>query len=444
MPRWSPFDAAADRRLVHGLHEGDERALGDLYDAYAERVYDYARSLTGDDRAAADVVHDTFVDACRRAPRLRGRVGLGAWLYGAARRRCLQRVRGGEPTIGETALGDADGAPAVLADLTPADRELVLLADRHGLGPADAAAVTGLGVRRVRTRTDRARLRLDAAEEPEPEDAGSTVAVAAARTPDAGLAAPPPVLPAALRHRVMHTATDPELAGYRADIAARGGVLTPAGMPTQPDQTSPFTRRWLFAGGGMAGVLVTAVVAVLLIGPGGMGTTLYWPPGRDRHAPPTSAGPSGGTSGGGRTAPAPGQGDPRALPGPSSSSNVPGRTAPPASRPGTRPSSPGGSSPSPRVGTLSVEESTVKLYGTKVGRITLHAAGGPVTWRGVASSDQVTLSPAAGTLAPGGTGALTVTLKAGLLNLPGRATVTFADENGALHQVAVEWGASLL
>ncbi|NEA23193.1 hypothetical protein G3I70_11905, partial [Actinomadura bangladeshensis] len=51
-------------------------------------------------------------------------------------------------------------------------------------------------------------------------------------SPDALLRrAPAPVLPAALRHRVMHTATDPELAGYRADIAARGGALTPSGLP---------------------------------------------------------------------------------------------------------------------------------------------------------------------------------------------------------------------
>lgn len=62
--------------------------------------------------------------------------------------------------------------------------------------------------------------------------------------------APAPILPAALRHRVMHTATDPELAGYRADIAARGGTLTPSDLPSQPDVPSPFTRRWMFTGEG--------------------------------------------------------------------------------------------------------------------------------------------------------------------------------------------------
>ncbi|MFC0040685.1 RNA polymerase sigma factor [Actinomadura rayongensis] len=574
MPRWSPFDAAADRRLVHGLHEGDDRALRDLYDAYAERLFDYASSLTGDRRTAADVVHDAFVDACRRAPRMRTvRVGLGAWLYGAVRRRCLRQDVTGTPTFPDAAPAAA-ALLAALADLDPADQELIVLAERHGLTPADAAAATGVSLRRVRTRLDHARAHLATTEPPAPdaqpaavaasaaappaaaspapsaaappadtvappaaaspggpaappgdapadafgalpaepaappaepaarsgepaarsgdpaalpgdpagrsgrpgatvggasgeaggsgggalpvlaEDDEDSVAVLAARDPrpvtgPAGLAAPaPPVLPASLRHRFMHTATDPELAGYRADIAARGGTLTPDGMPTQPDVTSPFTRRWLFTGGGMLGALVTAVVAVLLMGPGIAGTTTYWPPGRPKETPRTTVGPSGGTTG--SPTPQPTARAPRLRAG--APPLTPGASGTPSDTPEQGPGRPGGGppgggpsgAPGPRDGTLRVDQAKVELYGTKTARITLHATGGPVSWQGVASSEQLTLSPAAGTLADGGTGALTVTLQTGLLNLPGKATVTFADARGALHQVAVEWGASLL
>ncbi|WP_235828109.1 RNA polymerase sigma factor [Actinomadura rubteroloni] len=577
--------------------------MRDLYDAYAERLFDYASSLTGDRRAAADVVHDAFVDACRRAPRMRtGRAGLGAWLYGAVRRRCLRQDVTGTPTFPDASPSAAPLLTA-LADLDPADQELIVLAERHGLTPADAAAATGASLRRVRTRLDHARAHLTPPPTPAPTtpsttappgdaspatastapptasaappgvpatasaapstasgalpgdptappgvpaapsaatppatapaaapsgasgalpgdptappgvpatapdtppaaaspgdapaparagdpgaraggsggrvddpvaaagdapagtvtlpgDAGDgallddedSVAVLAAREPRpvsgaAGLAAPmPPVLPASLRHRFMHTATDPELAGYRADIAARGGALTPDGMPTQPDVTSPFTRRWLFTGGGMLGALVTAVVAVLLMGPGIAGTTTYWPPGRLKETPRTTVGPSGGTTG--RPTPQPTGRAPKLRAGAPPLS--PGASGTPKDTPGQGPGTPGGgpsATPGPRDGTLRVDQSKVELYGTKTGRITLHATGGPVSWQGVASSEQLTLSPAAGTLDDGGTGALTVTLQPGLLILPGKATVTFADARGALHHVAVEWGASLL
>ena len=63
----------------------------------------------------------------------------------------------------------------------------------------------------------------------------------------------------------MHTATDPELAGYRADIAARGGTLTPAGLPSQPDVPSPFTRRWLFTVGVIASSIYVGVFIHMLL-----------------------------------------------------------------------------------------------------------------------------------------------------------------------------------
>src|SRR5512139_2055333 len=92
MPRWSPFDPAIDQRLVRGLNEGESSSLGTLYDRYAERLYDYTLSIVHDPSAAADIVHDTFIDAYRRAPRMRNREHLRPWLYAAVRRRCLARA----------------------------------------------------------------------------------------------------------------------------------------------------------------------------------------------------------------------------------------------------------------------------------------------------------------------------------------------------------------
>ncbi len=78
-----------------------------LYDEYAERLYDYALSMTGDEKVAADIVHDTFIDACRRAPGCAttctsapgctGRRGAAA-SGGAARRCCSGTGTASSPT----------------------------------------------------------------------------------------------------------------------------------------------------------------------------------------------------------------------------------------------------------------------------------------------------------------------------------------------------------
>ncbi|MEU5994264.1 sigma-70 family RNA polymerase sigma factor [Spirillospora sp. NPDC047418] len=538
MPRLSTSAHSADRELVKGLNEGDEAALAALYDEYAERLYDYASSMTGDEKVAADIVHDTFIDASRRAPRMRDHLHLGSWLYGAARRRCVRRGRAKVPFWDRNAefsdapfvdradddeLGLDWPSPdelhgllrACLSRLEPVDQEIMVLAFRHGLRPARLGAALGLSPRRAAMRVRRGRAELEAAlqrvirgteracaagsaapgSEREPGPEPTAVAVLAARAPvreepapaapprpAGGLArmlrrrgddspadpeterhvadcldclrrgrvspaallrrAPAPVLPAALRHRVMHTATDPELAGYRADIAARGGALTPSGLPSQPDVPSPFTRRWLFTGGGMAGALVAAVIAVLVMGPGIGSGTLSWPPFRTQpqpsithESPPPGAGggrPTQGTGGGSQTRPAP---PPGAQPTERQDPRHP--TSPPAT-----PSQP--AHPPAKPGVLAVNPAKVEMYGTKTAHVSLAASGGPVSWTAMTSTSQLILSEMQGGMSDGDTMNLTLTLRTAIIGLPGQGTLTFTDSEGAPHQVTVVWGATLL
>lgn len=255
MARWSRFAPAADRRLVRGLHDGDDDTLAALYDVYAERLYDYCMTIMDDSKAAADVVHDTFIDAARRAPRMRERALLRPWLYAAARRRCMQRNQRSEPE---------EGDPTGKLDFV--HREALFLALRHDLDGDELAATLGVSSRRAQKRLKRAeRLVPEAAEYLDK--------------------APAPVLPSILRHRVQHTGTDPELAGYRAEIAARGGSLTPDGMPRQPDAPSPLARRWAFASAGSLAALGTALVALMIIGPDLPVPEIQWP-GEGRTGPP--------------------------------------------------------------------------------------------------------------------------------------------------------------
>ncbi|TYK50532.1 sigma-70 family RNA polymerase sigma factor [Actinomadura decatromicini] len=542
MPRLSPSAHVADRKLVKGLNEGDEAALAALYDEYGERIHDYVLSMSGDEKIAADIVHDTFIDAARRAPRMRDHLQLGSWLYGAARRRCVRRGRvkilfwdrsaefSDVPFLsrGEPEGPVPDWPPsdelhgllrASLARLEPVDQEVSLLAFRHGLRPSRLGAALGLSPRRAALRIRRARTELEAALQKEVdranracavsgasdasgatassgerEDARSTaVAVLAARPPTRGDQeepldppppdrplrrfprrraeaapadpaterhaagcpacvrrgrvtaaallgrAPAPMLPAALRHRVMHTATDPELAGYRADIAARGGALTPAGLPSQPDVPSAFTRRWLVTGAVMAAALAAAIVAVLMMSPG-IGA---WPPFRPapqpdvtHERPPDAQGrggdPTGGPGGGGGGTPGhPGQ--PPVVP------QTDDRTKNPSHSP-RPPSSQAPAGP----GTLVVNPAKVEMYGTKTAQVTLAARSGPVTWTAVTSTNQLALSETRGDMSADGTATLTLTLRTAIIGLPGKGSLTFTDSEGARHTVNVVWGTTIL
>ncbi|MEU9840800.1 sigma-70 family RNA polymerase sigma factor [Actinomadura sp. NPDC048032] len=534
MPRLSTSAPTADRKLVKGLNEGDEAALAALYDEYGERLYDYALSMSGDGKAAADIVHDAFIDACRRAPRMRDHLYLSSWLYGAARRRCIRRGRprvlfwdrDGEfsdaPFLDRVEAGDpAPARPrsdelhdllrACLSRLEPVDQEVMLLTDRHGLRPARLGATLGLSARRAAARVRRARAELDAALRREIDRAGrecaaaagaaeesrsAAIPVLAARAPDRREEAPPPepvrgpwwrfrrrgevspvdpatashaagcedcrarsrvtaaellgrapapVLPAALRHRVMHTATDPELAGYRADIAARGGTLTPSGLPSQPDVPSPFTRRWLFTGGGMVGALVAALAAALVMGPGIGGGTLSWPPFRTHPAPSITHERPEGQGHGGKAPQGPGGGA-QARPGqppPEPQTHEKSQESPEGPRPTPQHPAPPSPSPAPP-GVLVVNPAKVEMYGTKTAQVSLAAKSGPVSWTAMTSSNQLILSQMQGGMPEDGTMRLTVTLRTALIGLPGQGTLTFTDSEGAPHEVKVVWGATLL
>jgi DNA-directed RNA polymerase specialized sigma24 family protein len=406
MARWSAFAPTADRRLVKALHEGDEEALATLYDVYAERLYDYCVALLGDLKAAEDVVHDTLIDASRRAPRLRERERLRAWLYAAARRRCLLRKR-------PAAMADDEA----FARLDFFDREVLFLVHRHDLTGEDLAAALGVTALRAQRRLHRA-------EEQSPEAESIVAAV--------------PVLepPAALRHRVLHAGTDPELAGYRTEIAARGGALTAEGMPKQPDAPSRLARRWAFASGGSVAALATAVAVMMFIGPGVPVPDLQWPGGGKPQSktPVTRTTPPSGdpvvtrppSHPRGQTPP---ETNPQLIPSP-----TPTKTRPPTKW-----------SPRPPAGTLVVAPTSVHIQSrSKIGDIGLTAQGGAVTWTASDSDPNIVLSNVSGSIGAGEHATVQVILNRQVLTLPGQSVVTVTDGRGHSTAVTVSWDLSLL
>jgi RNA polymerase sigma factor (sigma-70 family) len=581
MARWTRFEAAADRRLVKGLSAGNEDALAKLYDIYAERLFDYCWSSLGDVRGSANIVHDTLIDAYRRAGRMRDRDRLRAWLYAAARRRCVQQRRGGGALTWECTGGAATarwsafarsdaravsgaarsdpltavrpmtstgvvrssrgtgaagasrspgppesfgavGAPngkkpaatpvaspeavtpdtksadttnshaansdaadsdaashaansdatspdatrldapspeatgpsatssevvvrlggasragtrAAAADepckrvrkafhrLAPADQEAIFLASRHDLDVADLVVTLGESQRRVQSRLARARAWLS--------DALPMVDTSTALDRHTA-----PQLPPELRNRVLHAGSDPELAGYRADIVARAGALSPDGFPRQPGSRSPLARRWLFAGSGLSAALAGVAAVLMLLGPAAPGAPGPWPfdpepsPRPSKSVPETAPQPPQNPD-----RPGPGGGE-QAHPGPPPG-GAPGRPEPEHER--DRPSAP----PAGQA-RLTVRPNEIALAGRSEATINLRAENADVAWTARDSAGAISLSRARGTAPAGEAETIEVRLDRALVTFPGVATVTVTEAGGREHTVQVSWTLSLL
>jgi RNA polymerase sigma factor (sigma-70 family) len=427
MSRWSRFEPAADRRLVKGLSAGNDGALAKIYDIYAERLYDYSWSRLGETRTASDVVHDTLIDAYRRAGRLRDRERLRAWLYAAARRRCIQQGRGAAPMRWDCAVASgaaigleeiAKGAPPeelcqrvqkAFQKLSLGDQEALFLALRHDLDAADLEVILGEPQRRVHSRLARGRVWLTHAAPISSVSRGLDLHQA-------------PKMPANLRHRVLHAASDPELAGYRADIVARAGGLSPDGFPRQPGSRVPLKRRWLFAGSGL-GAAVTCVAAMLLVvgsSAGGAGPFQ----GKPRPRPSKSL-PSIGVQPNDQTPRHQGGGDSRrgdsARNGASASASPTDSSAPPQQDP---------QRPPPVAGELTIEPTQLDFTGRDEAVVLLRAEDGAVSWTAFEDESVVSLSREQGTVPAGGEMTVRIQVNKALIQLPDRVPVTFVEDAG--------------
>ncbi|HET7736730.1 MAG TPA: RNA polymerase sigma factor [Nocardioidaceae bacterium] len=178
-----------DAQIVALMAAGDRAGLAAAYDAYADRLYDYARSLlrSADPDAAADVTQDTFLIAYAKVGDLRDPERLRPWLYAITRNECLRvlrqtrRTEALEPADLETATDAAleGGTPdmstnIVTADLqelvhaaadglSPKDREVFDLGMRHDLSASEVAAALGVSANSAHALLSRVRAQFERA-----------------------------------------------------------------------------------------------------------------------------------------------------------------------------------------------------------------------------------------------------------------------------------------
>ncbi|HVN76641.1 MAG TPA: RNA polymerase sigma factor [Thermoanaerobaculaceae bacterium] len=145
--------------LFRDLAAGDAEALGELYDMAGRRLYGLALWRTGSRDLAAEVVQETFVRVAECGERL-GRVRDPRWwLLSVAHRLAVDAVRRAarhrsepiedhadleaEPRDHARAL-DARRAWALVARLSPRQREAVWLHDAAGMSHAEIGRCLGI------------------------------------------------------------------------------------------------------------------------------------------------------------------------------------------------------------------------------------------------------------------------------------------------------------
>ena len=150
----SVHEGAVDR-MVARARAGDAKAVGDIYDLFAARVYRFLLYQVGGASDAEDLLQRTFLKVIEGLPRYEERgLPFGAWLFRIARNTAIdhQRTRHihaslddllerpddrrGPAELAETAF-DRDSIRSAIGRLTPEQRDVVVYRFFAGLTPRE-------------------------------------------------------------------------------------------------------------------------------------------------------------------------------------------------------------------------------------------------------------------------------------------------------------------
>ena len=167
-------DLVGDADLAVAAAAGDRAAFAEIYDRYADRLYDFCVGMVRDRNTAADCVQDTFCTAATRLGSLRDPGKLRPWLYAIARNealRCIRERRREQPSDELPEATSSDPSPDTLAvrselaelvaqaagGLSDRDRTVLELTYRHGMDGPELAEALGVSAASARTLTHRLR-----------------------------------------------------------------------------------------------------------------------------------------------------------------------------------------------------------------------------------------------------------------------------------------------
>lgn len=146
-----------DDDLMVRFRDGDAKALGILYDRYANGLFGLCVNLLGDRTEAEDALQDAFVRVIEGRERFEPRDRFKSWVFTVCRRICLDRLRAREredvalqvhhPELPRARPSDSmqvqTDLDRLLSTLPPEQREVLLLHRMHGFSYTEIAEMTG-------------------------------------------------------------------------------------------------------------------------------------------------------------------------------------------------------------------------------------------------------------------------------------------------------------
>ncbi|MCG3127904.1 MAG: ECF RNA polymerase sigma factor SigW [Phycisphaerae bacterium] len=183
-------DEAALADLIERARRDDPGALAALIEAYGRRVYGFVYRLTGSRDASEDLMQTTFLRLVRMLPGYVHQGKFDAWLFRIAGNAVRDRARAatrrdrhfahsnelasanraardnGDPHARAVSAEDGDRLQAALAELEPADREIVMLRHFSDLSFREIADLLNVPLGTALSRAHRALGRLRARLEP--------------------------------------------------------------------------------------------------------------------------------------------------------------------------------------------------------------------------------------------------------------------------------------
>lgn len=155
--------------LMPRIAAGDQEALAALYRALEKPVFRFIRSKLNDPFAAADVLHDVFIEVWRSAGRFEGRSKVQTWVFGIAYRKTIDVHRkSARVTVTDEMPDTIDDSPSpeaclaagqeadqvrhCLGTLKDAFREVIQLAFWNDMTYGQIAEIVGAPEGTVKTR----------------------------------------------------------------------------------------------------------------------------------------------------------------------------------------------------------------------------------------------------------------------------------------------------
>lgn len=168
-----------DQAWLAAIATGDRRAFDELYREYAPRIFRFSFRLMRDQTKAEEVTNDVMLEIWKHAARFEGRSSVSTWIFGIARHRTLNAVRGktlhlttideaehvaDESTTAEMAFDQAMVGGALrdaLNRLSPEHREVIELTFFAELSYKEIAEIAQCPENTVKTRMFHAKKRLE-------------------------------------------------------------------------------------------------------------------------------------------------------------------------------------------------------------------------------------------------------------------------------------------